>query len=280
MSINGIFLYHDPECVGNQALLMLKSAMVDHYYCNLMSRIEGFGDRALQMLQDNCANITTMGTYDFLQFFTALKIFLDETATKLIHRFIVARTQAKLAGNRYTNEQLVDFILAGIYSNNGSGHYKVAVQLLMGKRESGEAVTFEAIENKFLAVDKRRPRNFHQKKATARGNTATSVESAAAASFYQVKGGKKSINHKPPDQANSVQMDDSYTYNSSNQTPHDHSKTVCWNCGKNGHMSFDYRKEKISDGNGVANQKKYDRNPKREVARGKATSTVVENIAP
>ena len=99
MSANSIIPYHYPECVENQALFMLISAKVDHYYRNLISRVEGFGDRDLHMLQDNCANITAMDTHDLHQFFMALRICLDETATKFIHRFVMARTQAALAGD-------------------------------------------------------------------------------------------------------------------------------------------------------------------------------------
>ena len=43
----------------------------------------------------------------------------------------------------------------------------------MAKGESGEAVTFEAIEKKLLAVDERRTCESHQNKAVAQGNTAT-----------------------------------------------------------------------------------------------------------
>ncbi len=50
--------FEDPTCIGNRALYLLLSARTDTYFQHAIKQFEPFGDKALELLQDQCAHIS------------------------------------------------------------------------------------------------------------------------------------------------------------------------------------------------------------------------------
>jgi hypothetical protein len=48
----------DPHCVGNRALYLLLSSRTDAYFQQAIRQFEPFGDKALELLQNQCAHIS------------------------------------------------------------------------------------------------------------------------------------------------------------------------------------------------------------------------------
>jgi len=88
--------YQDKKCVGNRALYQLILSKVDNH----------------------CRD-------HYHQLFVGLRAFQDESATRFIDRFLVARTSAERAQNEYSNSKLVSYLLTGL-----SGHKNPSYQLL------------------------------------------------------------------------------------------------------------------------------------------------------
>ena len=116
---NQIVPLKDPTCVGNQPLFMIVGANVDNYLQSLLRRCEGFGDQALKLLSDQCADVTNVDKSFFHQFFINLKMFPILTATRFLNRFTVDRTQAERSNNSYTADELVDHCVSGMLGGLG-----------------------------------------------------------------------------------------------------------------------------------------------------------------
>lgn len=65
-----------------------------------------------------------------------------------------AKTKAKVAGNVYLNQNIVDFLLAASNST-GKTKYLIAVQLYLSKQDSGEDVSFAKVEHHLLTIDEK-----------------------------------------------------------------------------------------------------------------------------
>jgi hypothetical protein len=89
-----IIPYLDPSCHGNQALFLFISAKVDAYFRALIRRHKGFGDRALELIKTQCANVTNVDKHHFHKAFTSLAILHEESAAHFLQRFTIGRQQA------------------------------------------------------------------------------------------------------------------------------------------------------------------------------------------
>jgi hypothetical protein len=72
------------------------------------------GDKALELLQQQCANATPTDRHHFYHTFTNMCIGMDESATNFLHRFTIWRSQAEAANNSYTDDELVDYMQTAI----------------------------------------------------------------------------------------------------------------------------------------------------------------------
>mmetsp|Transcript_9598 Transcript_9598/g.13856 ORF Transcript_9598/g.13856 Transcript_9598/m.13856 type:complete len:170 (+) Transcript_9598:1328-1837(+) len=135
-----IVIYKDPSCVGNKALFILVNAKVDNYFRNLLTRTTGFGDKALLLLQKQCASNNMIDKNHFHFVFTNLRMLSSETATHFLRRFIIGRNQAELAGNSYDDIQLVDFLLSAMSSVTNQA-YMTNLSVFQMKRDDNQAVT-------------------------------------------------------------------------------------------------------------------------------------------
>ncbi len=107
-----IISYLDPSCHGNQALFLLIFAMVDASFRALIRRHKGFGDRALELIKTQCANITNVDKLHFHKAFTSLTILHEESATHFLQRFTIGHQQVEFANNVYSEEVLVNYCIA------------------------------------------------------------------------------------------------------------------------------------------------------------------------
>mmetsp|Transcript_25900 Transcript_25900/g.37116 ORF Transcript_25900/g.37116 Transcript_25900/m.37116 type:complete len:145 (-) Transcript_25900:127-561(-) len=119
-----IIPYADKQCIGNRALYQLIISKVDNHCRDLLRHCNEEGDTALELLFVKCANVTGVDTDHYHQLFVGLRAFHDESATRFIDRFLVARTCAERAQNEYSNSKLVSFLLTGL-----SGHKNPNYQL-------------------------------------------------------------------------------------------------------------------------------------------------------
>ncbi len=154
----------DPHCVGNQALCMLISAKVDRHFQCIIKRYEGLGDKALELLQQQCANVTPMDKHHFHHSFSNMWITTDESATNFLRRFTIGRSQAEAANNSYTDDELVDYMLTAMNTATKT-IYVLTIQLFQSAREAGHPVTFSSIENKLLSIDEKMAREKASNKA-------------------------------------------------------------------------------------------------------------------
>jgi hypothetical protein len=50
--------FTDPHTAGNRALYLLISSRTDSYFHHVIKQFEPFGDKALELLQEQCAHIS------------------------------------------------------------------------------------------------------------------------------------------------------------------------------------------------------------------------------
>ena len=130
----------DPAAIGNRALYLLISSRVDSYFQHAIRQFEPFGDKALELLQDQCAHISREDKSYFHERLVGLRIREDETASSFIKRFTYAKATAEAASNTCTDNQLVDFALAGLRSSK-QDVYLTALQLYCLERLQGTKFT-------------------------------------------------------------------------------------------------------------------------------------------
>jgi hypothetical protein len=113
---------------------------VDSFFQRAIKQYEPFGDKALELLQEQCAHISREDKSYFHEHLVGLRIREQESASNFIKRFTYAKTTAEAASKTYTNEQLVDFVLAGLRSTK-EDMYRTALQLYRLERLQGTQFT-------------------------------------------------------------------------------------------------------------------------------------------
>jgi hypothetical protein len=79
---------------------------------------DGFGDKAVLALQVQCASITSVEQNNTQHDFTGMKITSRESLSSYLLPFLVARDNAEMAGNEYSNDALVDLFLSSHGADN------------------------------------------------------------------------------------------------------------------------------------------------------------------
>ena len=120
--------YDDAKHVGNKALYLLVSAKTDEYFQRAIKKFKGYGDKALAFIKTQCANISTEDTHHYHHAFITMQIKENESATNIFKRFTFAQTEVEAAENKYTEEQLVSYALAG-FTSTQNNRYETALQL-------------------------------------------------------------------------------------------------------------------------------------------------------
>jgi len=166
--------FSDPHAIGNRALYLLISSRTDSYFQRAIKQFEPFGDKALELLQEQCTHISQEDKSYFHKQLIGLKIRENESTSNFIKRFTYAKTTAEAASNEYTNDQLVDFVLAGIRSSKQDA-YRTALQLYRLERLQGTTFTIREIEQNFFQIDESIRRDKRQLRTehamAARSNT-------------------------------------------------------------------------------------------------------------
>ena len=207
--------FKDKACVGNKALYQLILSKVDNHCRDLLRHCNEEGDKALELLFVQCANVTGVDTDHYHQLLVGLRAFHDESATKFIERFLVARTNAERARNDYTESKLVSFLLTGL-SGHKNTNYQLLISIFREKLMSGVDVSFAELERRFLCIDETISRDVYSSRRSL-------TSANAARSDRKPKGGRNS-------KANAVQF-------SSGEK--DMSKIKCFNCGDMAHFARD-----------------------------------------
>jgi len=217
--------YKDKKCIGNRALYQLILSKVDNHCRDLLRHCNEEGDTALENLFIKCANITGVDTDHYHQLFVGLRIFQDESATKFIGRFLIARTSAERAKNEYSNSKLVSHLITGI-SGHKNTNYQLLISIMREKIMSGDEIAFEDLERRFLAIDE----------TSARDSSSNRRLTSAHAARSDRK--PKSIQARRNARANAAQLQ--------NNGERYLSKIKCYNCQAMGHYARDCPKPQRS----------------------------------
>lgn len=116
LPIDTVVPFTDPQTAGNRALNLLICSRTDSYFQRAIKQFEPFGDKVLDLIQKQCAHISRMDKHHFHEVFTGLHIRDNESATSFLKRFTCGKTTAEDATNTYTEEQLVDYVFAGLWA--------------------------------------------------------------------------------------------------------------------------------------------------------------------
>jgi hypothetical protein len=146
---------------------------MDSYFQCGIKQFEPFGDKALELLQEQCAHISREDKSYFHEQLIGLKIRDNESASNFIKHFTYAKTTSEAASNSYSDDQLVDFVLAGIRSSK-QDVYRTALQLYCLEHLQGTAFMLREIEQNFFQIDEglgRDKRQLRTEHAMAIGST-------------------------------------------------------------------------------------------------------------
>ena len=227
-----IIPFQDKKCVGNRALYQLILSKVDNHCRDLLRHCDEEGDTALELLFVKCANVTGVDTDHYHQILVGLRIFQDESATKFIGRFLVARTSAERAKNEYTNSKLVSYLITGI-SGHRNTSYQLLISIIREKIMSGEEILFADLERRFLAIDETSARDSSSNRRLTSANSARSDRKP------------KSNQAKRRARANAAKLQ--------GNGERDLSKLKCFNCQDMGHYARDCPKPQRSRNNEASN---------------------------
>jgi hypothetical protein len=150
--------FEDPNSIGNRALYLLISSRMDSYFQHAIKEY---------------AHISGEDKSYFHKQLIRLKIRDNESTSNFIKRFTYAMTTAEAASNSYTDDQLVDFVLAGIHSSK-QDVYCTAVQLYCLEHLQGTMFMLREIEPNFVQIDEglgRDKRQLRTEHAMAVGST-------------------------------------------------------------------------------------------------------------
>ena len=213
-----IIPYQDPKCVGNQAVFILVNSKVDNYFRQVLTQVPKLGDKALQLLQTLCANVTSNDPHHYHRLFTNMRKTTSESVTHFLYRFIIGRNQSELAGNTYQDTALVNYFLSAVSSTTNPA-YMILMMSYQNDMDSNRPVTFEDLERRFMAIDEKAIRE-KQNKSLAQGAIAKGV-----------KTDRKLTGKGHQAKANAV--------TSSSAEERDLSRLKCYNCGLYGQCSKD-----------------------------------------
>jgi len=204
---DAILPFSDPSCIENKAIFLRISSKVDAYFLKAIMVHEGKGDKALDIIKNQCAHLGAAGKHHYHHLFTTLCIRSDKSATIFFRRFTFARSASEATSNTYTEAELVHFALNGL-SSTSNPKYEMALHLYNLQRDGSSIYTLANIETKFFTINEK----------VARDKTLTKLAIGHVAS---------SNPHHPI-----------------KSTPRDPSKIICFNCGAPGHKSPDCPKGK------------------------------------
>jgi hypothetical protein len=135
---------------------MLILTYVDEHYKTVIRQKDtnGFGDKAILVLQAQCASITAFETHSTHREFTGLRIVPKESSSAYLRRFSIVRNRAEDAGNEYENDTLVDLFLSSL-SNSGHEYYSSFLSTLEFQRAETKSIPFASLEQRFLQLEER-----------------------------------------------------------------------------------------------------------------------------
>jgi hypothetical protein len=219
--------FADSGCVGKKALYLAIGSR--DYFQRAIQKFEGRGDQALIFIKNQCASTSADNTHHFHHLFTSIHIKENESATNFFRRFTFARTEAEGVGNTYTDQNLVNFALAGLGTSKNS-KYDTAVQLYNLERDSGKLYSLEDIEKKFFAIDEKISREA-AKTHIAQGNVAMSQRGDRNAGNRTHQ--PRSRNSRNPRRNRHNKTADAHAITDS----HSHTNLTCYHCGKKGQIA-------------------------------------------
>jgi len=218
-----IIPFTDPHALGNRALYLLISSRTDSYFQRAIKQFEPFGDKALELLQEQCAHISREDQSYFHERFVGLRIRDNESASSFLKRFTYARTTAEAASNAYSDDQLVDFFLAGLRSSK-QDVYRTALQLYRLERLRGTKFTLRDIEQNFFQIDEglgRDKRQLRTEHAMAAGGTHRGRHRGRP--IHGRGRGRGGVYNRPQ--------------TASAHAAQHHSTITCYKCGEQGHIA-------------------------------------------
>jgi hypothetical protein len=136
---DSIIPFQDLHSIGNRALYLLLSTRTDSYFQRAIKQHKPFGNKALELIQKQCAHISREDRSYFHETFIGLRIRENESASSFLKQFTYAKTTAEAASNTYTDDQLVDYVLSGIHPSK-QDVYNTALQLYRLERLHGKKV--------------------------------------------------------------------------------------------------------------------------------------------
>jgi hypothetical protein len=83
--------------------------------------------------------------------FIGMKIASWESLSSYLHCFSVARDNTEMAGNKYSNDALVDLFLSSLGTDNAV-YYSILHTTLVNQRADGQKISFADIELKFIQL--------------------------------------------------------------------------------------------------------------------------------
>jgi hypothetical protein len=176
------------------------------------------------LLQEQCAHISHEDQSSFQERLVRLKIRENESVSSFLKRFTYAKTSAVAASNTYSNDQLVDFVLAGIRSSK-QDVYRTALQLYRLECLPGTKYTLHEIEQNFFQIDEglgRDKRQLLTEHAMAAGGTYRGRHSGCSAHRGRACG-RGAFGRRPHTaSAHAVQQQSGIT---------------CYKCGEPGHIA-------------------------------------------
>ncbi len=87
-----ILLYSNLECMGNKALSLLIGSCIDGYFQRVIKQFEEHGDRALEFIKKQCADIGAMDRHYFHQVFNSIHIKDNKSVTNYLQCFTYGKS--------------------------------------------------------------------------------------------------------------------------------------------------------------------------------------------
>jgi len=216
--------FSNPHATGNQALYLLISSRTDSYFQCSIKQFEPFGDKALTLLQEQCAHIRREDKSYFHERLVGLKIRENERASSFIKCLNYAKTTAEAGSNTYSDDQLVDFVLAGMRSSK-KDVYLTALQLYRLERLQGKIFTLREIEQNFFQIDEGIGRDKWQLR--------TEHAMAAGGTYRGNHGGRLNTRGRGRGHGNYGRHPQSASAHAAQQ----HYTITCYKCGETGHIA-------------------------------------------